>query len=391
MKTGRTLLELAQELTRQREAKKDYLVDTRNLILDATEDGGHILTMENPAKHVSTILGLNDIAHRQIGSTLNIPAKYYDKMRRENPELLAQNVNSWFAHDPQTRMVRTLDGTARAFLSDRYRRIDNFEIAETVLPIIGEIKDARIESCEVTDERMYIKVVNPRLQTEVTPGDIVQSGILITNSEVGMGSMANLIYSSAASTTLLLAYLALALGIPLKGGLGEAIALGLITDTGGFSHANTDADVFALSAHLSSQGVDFAGLREHIEHCIRKEKMRLWGHLVQKVQFLGQGRIALSTVSRDDLALDNATREDTEGFVEYLRKIKDVQVACLLREEGDNCVKFSLRSGVEWDVWKIADELGGGGHKNAAGGTLLQPLDQACAKMTAKLENMLSF
>ena len=190
MKTGRTLLELAQELTRQREAKKDYLVDTRNLILDATEDGGHILTMENPAKHVSTILGLNDIAHRQIGSTLNIPAKYYDKMRRENPELLAQNVNSWFAHDPQTRMVRTLDGTARAFLSDRYRRIDNFEIAETVLPIIGEIKDARIESCEVTDERMYIKVVNPRLQTEVTPGDIVQSGILITNSEVGMGSMA---------------------------------------------------------------------------------------------------------------------------------------------------------------------------------------------------------
>ncbi len=206
----------------------------------------------------------------------------------------------------------------------------------------------------------------------------------------GMGSMANLIFSSAASTTLLLAYLALALGIPLKDSLGEAIALGLITDTGGFSHANTDADVFALSAHLSSQGVDFAGLREHIEHCIRKEKMRLWGHLVQKVQFLAQGRIALSAVSRDDLALDNATREDTEGFVEYLRKIKDVQVACLLREE-DNCVKFSLRSGAEWDVWKIADELGGGGHKNAAGGTLLQPLDHACAKMSAKLEKMLSF
>ncbi len=47
-----------------------------------------------------------------------------------------------------------------------------------------------MESCEVTDERMYIKVVNPRLETEVVPGDVVQSGILITNSEVGMGSMA---------------------------------------------------------------------------------------------------------------------------------------------------------------------------------------------------------
>ena len=87
-------------------------------------------------------------------------------------------------------MVRTLDGTARAFLSERYRRIDNYEIAEAVLPIISDIKDARVESCEVTDERMYIKVVNPRLETEVVPGDVVQSGILITNSEVGMGSMA---------------------------------------------------------------------------------------------------------------------------------------------------------------------------------------------------------
>jgi len=87
-------------------------------------------------------------------------------------------------------MVRTLDGTARAFLSDKYRIIDNYEVADAVLPILSQIDGARIESCEITDQRMYIKVVNPRLQTEVVPGDIVQSGILISNSEVGMGSMA---------------------------------------------------------------------------------------------------------------------------------------------------------------------------------------------------------
>ena len=189
MKFGRTLVELAQELTRQREAKRDYLVDTRNIVMDTVGDG-HMLTLRNPVKHLNTVLNVNEIAHRQIGTTLGIPAKYYDKMREDNPELLSTNVNSWFNLNPQTRMVRTLDGTARAFLSEKYRRIDNFEIAEAVLPIIADIKGARIESCEVTDERMYIKVVNPRLQTEVTPGDIVQSGILITNSEVGMGSMA---------------------------------------------------------------------------------------------------------------------------------------------------------------------------------------------------------
>lgn len=189
MKFGRTLTELAMELDRQRSAKRDYLLDTRNIIMDSAAEGQQI-TLQNPRQHMSIVLNVNDVAHRQIGSALGIPAKYYDKMRAENPELLAANVNGWFAHTPSTRMVRTLDGTARAFLSDRYRRIDNYEIAEAVLPIIGDIPDARIESCEVTDERMYIKVVNPRLETEVVPGDVVQSGILITNSEVGMGSMA---------------------------------------------------------------------------------------------------------------------------------------------------------------------------------------------------------
>lgn len=189
MKFGRTLTELAMELDRQRSAKRDYLLDTRNIIMDSAAEGQQI-TLQNPKQHMSIVLNVNDVAHRQIGSALGIPAKYYDKMRAENPELLAANVNGWFAHTPSTRMVRTLDGTARAFLSERYRRIDNYEIAEAVLPIIADIPEARVESCEVTEERMYIKVVNPRLETEVVPGDLVQSGILITNSEVGMGSMA---------------------------------------------------------------------------------------------------------------------------------------------------------------------------------------------------------
>lgn len=108
MKFGRTLMELAQELDRQRNAKHDYLLDTRNIIMDSTDDGQSI-TLQNPQQHMNTILRVNDIAHRQIGSALGIPAKYYDKMRAENPDLLAANVNSWFSHDPSTRMVRTLD------------------------------------------------------------------------------------------------------------------------------------------------------------------------------------------------------------------------------------------------------------------------------------------
>lgn len=184
MKAGKTLQELAIELDRQQAAKRDMIVDMGALSMDAS--GGNLaLRVAATAK-----CNINDIAHRQIGQTLKIPAPYYDRMRAEYPELLAQNVNGWFARTPDTkRMLRTMDGTARALLSDRYRRIDNFEVASAVLPIISGMDGASVESCELTDSRMYLKVVNPRVTAEVKKGDIVQAGIIISNSEVGMGSV----------------------------------------------------------------------------------------------------------------------------------------------------------------------------------------------------------
>lgn len=188
MKEGRTLIEMAQELERQRAAKRDYISDTRNVRMDFTGDGLQ-LSLRDDRSHVVHMLGVNDNAHRQIGAAIGIPSKYYDKMQKELPTLLADNVNAWFDAAPQAKMIRTMDGYARAFLSDRYRRIDNFEIAQAVIPILGEMENARVESCEVTENRMYIKCVNPRLQADVVPGDTVQAGIMITNSEVGLGSV----------------------------------------------------------------------------------------------------------------------------------------------------------------------------------------------------------
>jgi len=193
MKQGRTLQQLALELMRQANTKRDLLVDTNTLRMTPNSDGTSLMIKFGEDDYGDSIIEqfkINDIAHRQIGQNLEIPAKYYDKMKNEYPELLAENVNAWFERTPSKRMIRTLDETARAFLSDRYRRIDNLEIAQTVLPIIGNMKGAGVESCELTDSRMYLKVVNTRIEAEVKPGDIVQAGIMITNSEVGLGSVA---------------------------------------------------------------------------------------------------------------------------------------------------------------------------------------------------------
>ena len=188
MKAGISLQELAIEIRQQNAAKVDYLVNTESMEF-GTEGTQVYLQLFDNEKIPLEPLTVNSIAHQQLGTFTEIPAAYYNKMLTEHPSLLVQNLNEWIHRKADQRMIRTLYGTARAFLSNRYRRIDNMQIAEIVLPELQKIEGAIFESCQLTDSRMYLKVVNPRLQAEVAPGDIVQSGVIISNSEVGQGSV----------------------------------------------------------------------------------------------------------------------------------------------------------------------------------------------------------
>lgn len=197
MKSGRSLTELAQEIERQNESKRDFLVNTECMELLVPEHSSDPEASVAPVlRFAGNKMEIGEIAHQQIGTYTGIPATYYRKMLGQQPKLLATNVNTWLDIDPQQRLIRTLDDRARAFLSSKYRPIDNAEIAEMVLPIIGVIDGVKVESCEITESRMYIKCVNQRLQKEVVPGDFVQAGIVISNSEVGLGcvSVEPLIY-----------------------------------------------------------------------------------------------------------------------------------------------------------------------------------------------------
>lgn len=181
MKTGKTLSELATELERQVNLKKDYLADTRSLTMTNTGDS---LQLQN-----NGTVKITNLCHDQISARIGIPKKYYEKMITESPELLATNVNHWFQKNPERRMIRTLDGKARAFLSDRYRPLDNFDLAKAVLPKLIKDTGCSVESAEITETRMYIKAITSRITAEVVPGDMVQAGLVVSNSEVGCGSV----------------------------------------------------------------------------------------------------------------------------------------------------------------------------------------------------------
>ncbi|MFI1996736.1 DUF932 domain-containing protein [Actinoplanes sp. NPDC020271] len=157
------------------------------------------------------IYALNDIALGGIGDKLKIPVAYLRRMARENVPLLDYNINGWLENDDRRFLVRCLredpassTGVARAFLSDRYLRIDNLDVLLSVLDGIRETGvHVEVASGDLTDRRMYVRFICPQLQVLApqllrdyrSPFDgrrgsdlpIICAGFRLTNSETGFG------------------------------------------------------------------------------------------------------------------------------------------------------------------------------------------------------------
>ncbi|MHA2045428.1 MAG: hypothetical protein ACW99G_11585 [Candidatus Thorarchaeota archaeon] len=159
---------------------------------------------------------MTKLFHSQIASHLKIPKIYYDRMlhgdksweperieetKEARHKLLVDNLNAWLnMRADEMRMVRTMGGRARAYLSNAYRCIDNFDLAAAVISEVlqlNEEEDMQITcvSADVSDDYMHLKFTTPKLQGVVRPGDrtraddIVQAGLVIRNSEVGLASV----------------------------------------------------------------------------------------------------------------------------------------------------------------------------------------------------------
>lgn len=183
MKEGRSILELAQEIETQNEQKRDFVVDTRKLNF-RTENRISRIELDGVGEFNTT-----EHTNSQIAERAGIPKKYFDRMKNDFTELLDYNVNYLWEHEPQKRMIRTLKDNARAYLSDRYRRLDNYELAHSILPVIKELgDDVKVVSSEITDKRMYWKMLFPKIEGEVRKGDVIQAGLVISNSEIGLGA-----------------------------------------------------------------------------------------------------------------------------------------------------------------------------------------------------------
>ena len=174
-----TLQDFATEVERVERNKNDYIVPD------------HSIHMRTPGEvNISNtgVFQLNETAHMQLAAKLDIPKRYYDRMK-EVPGLREYTVNALLNEADDTRFIRTIDNKVRAVLSKSYQPIDNFMILQSAFPVLKLSPDLVIRSFSLSDTRMYLQVTFPRMQAEVTPGDVVEYGLTLTNSEVGLGAV----------------------------------------------------------------------------------------------------------------------------------------------------------------------------------------------------------
>ena len=185
MKTGQNINEIAKQVLKMAAAKKDYAMDTRNLKMTRTAQLAFVVGGK------SVEVAPTDRCVNQIAARVGIPRAYAARLQTEAPGLLADNVNHWFQSAPEVRMLRTYqngENVGRAFLSQKYRSLDNDDMLRMVLPKLMEA-GCEIKSSEVTEKRLYVQAVFPKVQGEIKVGDVVQAGVTISNSEVGAGSL----------------------------------------------------------------------------------------------------------------------------------------------------------------------------------------------------------
>lgn len=158
-----------------------------------------------------------------------------------------------------------------------------------------------------------------------------------------------------------------ALGVPWSREIASHLYLAVATDTGGFRYGPMSARTFDTARRIALAGVDTAELSRTIFDSYGVGRVRLIGALLGTMELHQGERLALLTLDDAMLAATGATMDDTEGLVNLPLGARDIAVVALLKQQGADRYRVSLRSKGAVDVREVATQWNGGGHHNAAG------------------------
>lgn len=176
-------------------------------------------------------------------------------------------------------------------------------------------------------------------------------------------------------------------GVEITAEMATCLYTAVLTDTGSFCYAGTDAHTFELAGDLVRCGADPTVIAQNTYFSNPTSKMLLLGAALSNLK--REGRLAWMWVTHEDMLRTRAAEEDCEGLVNYAIGIAGVEVAVFLRELPTRRVRLSLRSKGELNVARIAERFGGGGHLHASGCTIDGPLPVAADNILDHLRGCL--
>ncbi|MBQ8295448.1 MAG: bifunctional oligoribonuclease/PAP phosphatase NrnA [Clostridia bacterium] len=172
------------------------------------------------------------------------------------------------------------------------------------------------------------------------------------------------------------------MGVPFDKKTAEYLLIGLLTDSGNFSHDDVTEETFLLAAELAKAGADIRYCNEQLFKRQPKQRAALFAKTMNGIRYYHDDRFAVITIRMEMMKECNADNGMTEGFVDFPLSVSSVEVAASIMEVGKGKYKVSLRSKTYADVNKIAGVYGGGGHVRAAGCMLFGEIEDVLDKLS---------
>ncbi|HEU4938217.1 MAG TPA: bifunctional oligoribonuclease/PAP phosphatase NrnA [Vicinamibacterales bacterium] len=166
------------------------------------------------------------------------------------------------------------------------------------------------------------------------------------------------------------------LGVPLTPEIATHIYLAILTDTGSFHHSNITPRTFDICRQSVEAGVNPAAMARRVFDSNSFGKLKLIGALLDSMQLADAGRLAILYMDEGMLAACGCTHNDTEGLINLPLTAREIQAVVFFKLGPAGDVRVSMRSKYDVDVRAVAGQFGGGGHKNAAGFTVTEHLEQ---------------
>lgn len=156
------------------------------------------------------------------------------------------------------------------------------------------------------------------------------------------------------------------MGASIDAEMANLLAMGIMTDTGNFKHKNVSANTLSATAKLVQNGADLNAISYYMFTKQSKNRAKLFGLTMSKIKYFLDDRLAVAFVSVSDIESSGATKDETEGFIDFVMGIDSVKVGACVLEMAKNKYKISFRSKGP-DVNAVANAFGGGGHVLASG------------------------